>query len=125
MARPKKELQDKVAKDSFSGPIYLIQAAKIAAGVYTKGAEFSPWICEAIREKLKRDMPGLEDKARSVMRSEPTEFGAVLAGGGTGKHRRGVIRPEFKDEVEAKARELAEAIFQEAKNQDTNKATSA
>lgn len=54
MGRPAKKSHHRVKKDAFSGPKYLIAAAKKAAGV-ERGEDFSPWVVAAIREKLIRD----------------------------------------------------------------------
>jgi hypothetical protein len=63
-----------VKKDAFSGPRWLLAAAKAAAGV-PRGNEFSPWLVEAIQEKLNRDYPGLLDRVRQAMQdgTQPAE----------------------------------------------------
>lgn len=66
MGRPRKQPQDRVKKDAFSGPRYLLAAAKQAAGV-AEGNDFSPWVVAAIREKLEREQPGLMAKMRAEM----------------------------------------------------------
>lgn len=94
MPRPKKQPQDRVKKDSFSGPGYLIAAAKKAAGVQ-HGADFSPWLALAIREKLERDHKGLIESTRAQMmraaeayeerEEEDQKDGASAAAEGAGK----------------------------------------
>lgn len=66
MGRPKKQPHDRVRKDAFSGPRYLVAAAKAAAGVQS-GREFSPWLVTAIEEKLERDHKGLTAKVRAAL----------------------------------------------------------
>jgi hypothetical protein len=68
MGRPRKQPQDRVKKDAFSGPRYLLAAAKQAAGV-AEGKDFSPWVVAAIREKLQRDVPDLIAKMRAEMQA--------------------------------------------------------
>ena len=70
MGRPRKQPQDRVKKDAFSGPRYLLAAAKQAARV-EEGNDFSPWVVAAIREKLERDVPGLVAKMRAEMQAMP------------------------------------------------------
>lgn len=67
MGRPRKQPQDKVKKEGFSAPQYLVAAAKRAAKL-DEGNDFSRWIVAAIREKLEHDEPGLMAKMRAEMR---------------------------------------------------------
>ena len=53
-------------RDSFSGPAYVITAARIAAGV-DEGREFAPWLVEAMKAKLERENPGLLQRTHDAM----------------------------------------------------------
>jgi hypothetical protein len=66
MPRPKRPPHLKYIKDTFSGPGYVVTAAKIAAGI-AEGNEFSPWVVAAFEAKLERENPGLLEKTRAEM----------------------------------------------------------
>lgn len=68
MGRPKKQAQDRVKKEGFSAPQYLVAAARKAAKL-DEGNDFSRWIVAAIREKLEHDEPGLMAKMRAEMQA--------------------------------------------------------
>jgi hypothetical protein len=68
VGRPKKQAQDRVKKEGFSAPQYLVAAARKAAKL-DEGNDFSRWIVAAIREKLEHDEPGLMAKMRAEMQA--------------------------------------------------------
>lgn len=63
MPRAKKLDADKAAKESISGPKFLIAAAKIAARCPTY--PLSPWVMEALEAKLRKENPGLIERVQA------------------------------------------------------------
>lgn len=66
MPRPKQLPHLRFVRDSFSGPAYVIMAARLAAGV-AEGKEFAPWLVAAMMEKVERENPGLLAETRAKL----------------------------------------------------------
>lgn len=65
MPRPKRPAHLKFTKESFSGPRYIVAAAKLAAGHPLK--DFSPWVVAAIEAKLARENPTLIEDTKTEL----------------------------------------------------------
>jgi hypothetical protein len=68
MPRPKRPAHLRYEKDSFSGPAYVLLAAKIASGYPLN--EFSPWLIDAVKEKLEREHPDLINHASEMLQKK-------------------------------------------------------
>lgn len=84
MPRPKKQPQDRMKKDGFTAPQYLLAAAKTAADI-SSGKDFSPWVVAAITEKLERDRPGLIAQMRAEMQAIGADLMLAEAAGNYAK----------------------------------------
>lgn len=72
MPRPKRPAHLRYEKDSFSGPAYVLLAAKIASGYPVN--EFSPWLIDAVKEKLEREHPELIEHASEQLQKKGGEL---------------------------------------------------